>query len=272
MSNVDTAVFLVSYCFALLVLNSLFLYSYEIMLECWQEHPLDRPGFSRLREKFSNLLLATTGDTYMELEVDEQKVYYTMAEEEEKPRKGSVSSTDSDSSVKKDKKEKKIEKPKWAQNPYVPTPSTFKEDHVHVDDEHYRVRADVQEEDEDKVADEILPRTELRDVDVDQRAPASHASLVGSLSLTTSQTPQQTPVFLEEPVGIPLSFISGEKPAPQHTAIAPKKSNPYVEDPFTKQPLADDRELTESGKLGSLSLEVSMRMRGTGQGENISVL
>ena len=129
------------------------MHSYEIMLECWQEHPVDRPGFSELRKKFSNLLLATTGDTYMELEVDDSKVYYTMAEEEEealKARKESVSSDDSDSSIKK-KKGKKIEKLKWAlNNPYVPTPSTFKDDHVHIDDEHYHAPTNFQEAEEEK--------------------------------------------------------------------------------------------------------------------------
>lgn len=248
-----------------------FLRSYQIMLECWQEHPLDRPGFSQLRKKFSNLLLATTGDTYMELEVDEQKVYYTMVEEEEMVRKDSMSSTDSESSVKKDKRPKKIEKPKWAQNPYVPTPSTFKEDLVHVDDEHYRVQVEVEEDDKEKLADEILPSTDFVATDVEQQAPGSHAPLVGSISVPSGRTPQQTAVLLEDQMGIPLSFISGEKPPPQHTAVQSKKSNPYVDHPLTKQPLASEGELTESSKLGSLSLELSMRMRG-GQGENMTSL
>lgn len=249
--------------------------SYGIMLECWQEHPVDRPSFSQLRKKFSNLLLATTGDTYMELEVDEAKVYYTMGEEEEEAfnaRKGSISSNESDSSVKKGKKEKKIEKPKWAQNPYVPTPSTFKDDHVHLDDEHYHVTADVEVEEEQE-ADEILPSTKIDGLDIElhvsptQTPPSHHAPLTGSLSVPAGQSLQQTTVLLEDQMGIPLSFIGGEKQE-QHQAVQPKPSNPYVDDPFTKQPLTNDRELTASTKLGALSLELSMRTRGTGQGEN----
>jgi hypothetical protein len=247
-------------------------YSYEIMLECWQEHPLDRPGFSLLRSKFSNLLLATTGDTYMELEVDDSKVYYTMGDEEEKGLKGrraSVSSTDSDSSVKKEKKPKKIEKPKWAQNPYVPTPSTFKEDHMHIDDEHYRVQADVDEDQQQP--DENIPRTMSVVVSTGRMAssaqtpPSRHAPLAGSLSSPAVQiAPEQTNVHLEDQMGIPLSFISRDKHAPAQS----KQSNPYVEDPSTNQPLSSEGGAVESPMLGSLSLELSLKMRGTGNGQS----
>lgn len=245
--------------------------SYEIMLECWQEHPVDRPSFSQLRKKFSNLLLATTGDTYMELEVDHSKIYYTMAEEEDealKKRKGSVSSTDSDSSVKKEKKSKKIEKPKWAQNPYVPTPSTFKDDHVHIEDEHYHAPTNLQEIKEEKVPDETEPRTVVDVLSIEQQSPSTetppsnHAPLTGSLSLS-AETPLQANVLLEDQVGIPLSFISRDK-QPQHQGLQSKPSNPYVDDPRTKQPLTSDGELTESTKMNAL--ELSLRMRGVGAG------
>ena len=70
-----------------------------------------------------------------------------MAEEEEANFRGSsniMSSTDTDSGIKKPKEKKKVEKPQWAiSNPYVPTPSTFKEDQVLVEDEHYRVPVEV---------------------------------------------------------------------------------------------------------------------------------
>ena len=204
----------------------------------------------------------------MELEVDDSKVYYTMAEEEEealKARKESVSSDDSDSSIKK-KKGKKIEKPKWAlNNPYVPTPSTFKDDHVHIDDEHYHAPTNFQEAEEEKVSDEIQPSTMIDVVDIEQHGPSAetpsshHAPLTGSLSLSAG-TPQQTAVLLEDQVGIPLSFISSDKP-PRHQSVQSKVSNPYVDDPRTKQLL--EGEQAETSKMGAL--ELSLRMRAGGE-------
>jgi len=253
------------------------------MLECWQEHPADRPSFSELRKKFSDLLLAKTGDAYMELEVDEAKVYYTMGEEEEKDfkaRRDSVSSDDSDSSIKKPKGKKKIEKPKWAQNPYVPTPSTFKDDHVHIDDEHYRVRVDVVDEEEEKIPDEItalgIHDDKDKTVQATKTAAPSHTLLAGTLSSPAVQVQQQTAVLLEDQMGIPLSFIASEKPPTQsiHQAVQPKKSNPYGDDPFTKQLLVDvEREPAESSKLGSLSVELGWRMAPQGdKPEDITAL
>ena len=66
------------------------------MLECWMTRPEDRPTFSQLRSKFSNLLMATSDDAYIVLEVDENKPYYTMGGEEEeefnKERRNSLTS------------------------------------------------------------------------------------------------------------------------------------------------------------------------------------
>ena len=53
------------------------------MLNCWTANPQDRPTFFQLRNKFSTLLQSTSGNTYIVLEVDEDKNYYTMAGEEE---------------------------------------------------------------------------------------------------------------------------------------------------------------------------------------------
>lgn len=246
---------------------STFACSYDIMLECWQEHPLDRPTFSQLREKFSTLLLAQTGDAYMELEVDNDKLYYTVADEEEnkaKERRDSTSSEDSDSSIKKPKS-KKIEKPQWAanNNPYVPTPSTFKDDLVHVDDEHYRVRVDIEEQkipDDDDVGNGVVADTE---------APPSHAHLSSSTSYPPSQL-SAAPILLEDQMGIPLSFLPGEKPSqpPSHQPVKKTTTNPYVDDPATKQLLADESETGNGGvsKIGSLTAELRSRM------ENVTAL
>ena len=246
------------------------------MLECWQEHPTDRPDFSQLRSKFSSLLLATTDDTYMELQVDEAKVYYTMGEEEEKQqRRDSVSSCDSSSSNKQ--KEKKIEKPKWAQNAnaYVTTPSTFKDDHVHVVDEHYRVKVDVTQS------------LDTKDPVPDQAGPASSNEIAPEASNGQAppsvHNPLAAPVFLEEQAGIPLSFISGEKPVqPPHQAVQKKQSNPYVDDPATKQLLPDEEPSTKiagslaaedpghRSKLGSLAAELNTRLRAIGEEEHVT--
>ena len=103
----------------------------------------------------------------MVLEVDENKNYYTMAEEEEANFQGNsniMSSTDTDSGIKKLKEKKKVKKPQWA-NPYIPTPSTFKEDQVLVEDEHYCVPVEVvstqQQAPEAEEQDEVKRRTKI---------------------------------------------------------------------------------------------------------------
>ena len=53
------------------------------MLDCWNEHPEDRPTFNELREKFSALLLAGKEGLYIDLQVDEMKPYYVIKEDEE---------------------------------------------------------------------------------------------------------------------------------------------------------------------------------------------
>ena len=248
------------------------------MLECWQEHPHDRPSFSMLREKFSNLLLASSSDPYMVLEVDEDKNYYTMAEEEEANFRGSsnsVSSTDTDSGIKKLKEKKKVEKPQWAiSNPYVPTPSTFKEDQVLVEDEHYRVPVEVvstqQQAPEAEEQDEVKEEEEKKD--------KNHVPLTTSFSLPV-QNPLTTPVSLEDQMGIPLSFVSNstEKPSQQDSSRALRKiksSNPYVDDPATLRVLPDDEEPQEDvSKIVSLTTEFNQMLReGRGEDEVTTVL
>lgn len=231
------------------------------MLECWQEHPQDRPTFSQLREKFSNLLLATTGDAYMELEVDNSKIYYTAADDEDsgRERRDSESSVDSDdSTIKKPKKKKVIEKPKWAQAPnaYVATPSTFKDDHVHVEDEHYRAPADSEGLTEVVIENGVESSTNVEAPDTVGSLPQPATdTLVSSLTPSLSVKPT-----LDDSMGIPLSFMPGEKPAQAsasgHKAIAKTRTNPYVDDPATKQLLAEEdiMSLESLGKTGSFNI------------------
>jgi len=42
---------------------------YEIMLECWNEDPQDRPTFSQLRTKFGSLILAGKDDLTLTLKL-----------------------------------------------------------------------------------------------------------------------------------------------------------------------------------------------------------
>ena len=258
------------------------------------EHPQDRPTFSQLRSKFSSLLLATTNDPYMVLEVDEDKTYYTMGEEEEekfnKERRESLSSVDSETGIKKEKN-KKIEKPKWAtqnSNPYVKTPSTFKEDHAVVEDEHYRA-AVVEVEKEDSPARNVLDSTDDEDnATAPHHLEKSLSQPPLSVSLSTSVKNQfsghpslsepasapaphllspETPVLLEDQVGIPLS---GEKPSSQRgKPVKRLVSNPYVDDPRTKQLLEEG----EEGKVGSLMAELNQHIgNGKAGHEDVTAL
>ena len=81
--------------------------SYDLMLECWHENSHDRPPFSALRTKFGTLLQAGSADAYIELQIDEQKPYYQVKEEETGGRRGSVSSTSSEESIDKQKGKEK---------------------------------------------------------------------------------------------------------------------------------------------------------------------
>ena len=93
--------------------------SYDIMLECWHEDPRDRPSFSALHSKFGTLLQTESMDAYIELQIDEQKPYYQVKEEETGGRQSSVGSTSSEESI--DKEREKIKK-KIA-NPYMMRPA-----------------------------------------------------------------------------------------------------------------------------------------------------
>ena len=259
------------------------------MLECWQEHPIDRPTFSELRKKFGDLLMASTTDSYMLFEVDENKTYYTMAETEEKDFKGSqtsLSSTESDSSIKKPKK-KKIEKPKWAQdsNAYVDTPSTFKEGHAHVVDEHFRHNTvGATGFKEERLAQQsngtdvtMNGASNGRVESMEQEKDSSRVPVSRTSSVPVPTAVRANHLDIDDPVGIPLSFVTVEKPANQNLsenagaggsrAVKKTKSNPYVDDPRTLQPLEElesDRavrtEHPQAVKIAPLTAELNSRL------------
>ncbi len=218
-----------------------YMHRYQVMLECWNEYPQDRPTFSQLRSKFSDMLLATTTDTYMVLEVDDQKAYYTMEEEDDEKRKrsDSTSSSDSSSSIKKPK-EKKIQKPVWSKpvNQYIDTPSNQNEISTQnatvVSVEHHNISSDGEEDEYD--------RRGMESAYADQPALRS----VPEMSDTHSSEPQQGYEEIEErhiSTGIPMSLLSEEKPSSHHSAshspVHSIKSNPYVEAPGKSQLLPD---------------------------------
>jgi len=97
--------------------------SYDLMLECWLENPHDRPPFSALRTKFGTLLQAGSANAYIELQIDEQKPYYQVKEEETGGRRGSVGSTSSEESIDKEKRKEKEKIKKKISNPYVMRPA-----------------------------------------------------------------------------------------------------------------------------------------------------
>ena len=258
------------------------LFRYQVMLECWNEHPEDRPTFTELRDKFSRMLLATTTDTYMVLEVDDQKTYYTMDDEEEsRERSGSTSSSDSDSSIKKKKKEP-IKKPVWkATNPYVDTPAT-------------RVDLDITMEEETQregVTTVTLEGNEAHSSDEDEQERGGESAYVDqppvrpAPDMSTTYSNAHGNFFDLEPkphsmptnthnfggdqrveTGIPISMLSEEKPN-QHRPIShAMKSNPYVEAPGTEQLLPDPPIEEESlvTRLQPLSEEMGLRIMDGG--------
>ncbi len=232
------------------------------MLECWNAHPQDRPTFSQLRSKFSDMLLATTTDTYMVLEVDDQKAYYMMEEEKDETRKrsDSTSSSDSDSSIKK-LEEKKIQKPVWSKpvNPYVDTPANSNETSIQnaivVSVEHHNTYSDEE--------DEYNPRR-IESAYVDQPA----MPLIPKLSETHSNKSQLKQSLNSEnkqrhmSVGIPMSLLSEEKLSPHRPIFHSLQSNHYVEAPGKKQLLPDltldERIEIDSSQMKPLNEELEM--------------
>ena len=181
-------------------------------------------------------------------------------------------STDTDSGIKKPKEKKKVEKPQWAiSNPYVPTPSTFKEDRVLVEDEHYHVPVEVVS------TQQQAPKAEEQD-EVKEEEEKNHVPLATSFSLS-AQNLLTTPVSLENQVGIPLSFVTNfaEKPSQQNSSHALRKiksSNPYIDDLATLRVLPDNEEPQEDvSKIMSLTTEFNQMLReGRGKDDVTTVL
>lgn len=49
---------------------------YDIMLKCWNEQPQKRPSFTELRSKFDVMLVANKKNEYIDLRIDQNKLYY----------------------------------------------------------------------------------------------------------------------------------------------------------------------------------------------------
>lgn len=48
------------------------------MLMCWNEQPLKRPTFKELRSRFDAMLLADKNEDYIDLRIDQSKLYYQL--------------------------------------------------------------------------------------------------------------------------------------------------------------------------------------------------
>ena len=48
------------------------------MLMCWNELPQKRPTFTELRAKFDAMLLADKNEHYIDLRIDQNKLYYQL--------------------------------------------------------------------------------------------------------------------------------------------------------------------------------------------------
>lgn len=239
------------------------------MLECWQEHPNDRPTFSQLRNKFSTLLLANVDDPYMVLEVDDAKAYYNVTEEETSEQRESISSNDSDSSLKKKGPPKK---PVWAKpsNPYVDTPALNKEMSVAVIVEEETQQATAAEEAPTTTQQSgtggegvglVAPPSDTSSFDPYIRMQSSPADVTGNQ--THSGVPQ--PLLLEgddyemvsmslptgPSMGLSLSAMSEEKVA--HKPAKRTRSNPYVDDPARRQLLEDEESNGVENKMPIIS-------------------
>ena len=218
------------------------------MLECWQEYPIDRPTFPDLRNKFSALILASTSDPYMVLEIDESKAYYTMGEEEERIFKGSEESLSSTDSIKKAKK--KIEKPSWAQDAsaYAPMSTTFMEGQAHIEDEQYHhnsinVTVGLEEKKHHSSTIEAGDCTDTKSITIRRSEEVSSVFSIPRLPLKQSISLHALPPThdsLGDQVDIPLSFMTGL--SEKHTAkdahhisrsVKRTKSNSYLGDSRT---------------------------------------
>ena len=221
------------------------------MLECWQEHPGDRPTFSQLRTKFSALLLANVDDPYMVLEVDDAKAYYNVTEEESSEQRESVSSEDSDSSLKK-KKKGPPKKPVWAKpsNPYVDTPAFNKEVSITVEGETAQQSSDTAVTAPTQGAEGGnalgVPETSADGFDPYIRMQSSPLPMAKQMSvpqpahdIELNTSSDQHPLSMSLPaqrssLGVSISVFAEEKVS-AHRPAKRIRSNPYVDDPGKQQ-------------------------------------
>ena len=70
------------------------------MLKCWNEQPQNRPTFSDLQSTFDSMLLANKKDEYIDLHIDQGKLYYQHFLPEDKTMKTHVSLTTHDHNIK----------------------------------------------------------------------------------------------------------------------------------------------------------------------------
>lgn len=239
------------------------------MLECWQEHPGDRPTFSELRTKFSTLLLANVDDPYMVLEVDDAKAYYNVAEEESSEQRESASSNDSDSSLKKKKGPPK--KPVWAKpsNPYVDTPALNKEVSITVEGEVPQQSADTavtsttQGEGVGEGGALGVPESDTDGFDPYIKMKSSPVTTQKEMSEVAQSTQDhepdassnQQPLSVSLPaehssMGVSISVFAEEKVS-VHQPAKRIRSNPYVDDPGRRQLLDVVEEGSEGNGVGS---------------------
>ena len=134
-----------------------YLCRYDLMLQCWQEEPMDRPSFSQLRSSFSAMLQAGSADEYIDLQVNEEAPYYQIKDDDQRKRSDSTSFNGSISSTDKQKK---------ATNSYVPSPEQEKQQ-GQGDDEEYIAMAN---------AGSTVERPVQLGIPISQLVPASSSS------------------------------------------------------------------------------------------------
>lgn len=196
------------------------------MLECWQEDPHERPSFSDLRAKFGSLLLAGKDDMYIDLRVDDRKAYYNADDEEraQLERRDSVGSSSSEESFVGKDKNKDKEEEKKPTNPYVKTPSMRKPMPP--------ARSAISE---GLVANGSVATGDSAYVDQPSQSEGIPLHPLGEQdSQQERSTTQETPSIV---LGVPITSITGQTRTEEDSQNEHRSTNPYIDDPGTKQPL-----------------------------------
>ena len=191
------------------------------MLDCWNEHPEDRPTFNELREKFSTLLLAGKEGLYIDLQVDEMKPYYVIKEDEEEQfkrrRADSASSEESTTSIERIvPRDRESVSCQSSTNPYVDEPGGTKQEET-------ETLAHFFEEQEEHLY-------------INQ--PVSRPSEGG-----------------EHLTGLGMSTTMLASDQPHHDAMDQRTSNPYVDAPVTALGMPTIRVVGEESEEEDLEAE-----------------